>query len=64
MIVTLDGRRFGGARDFQWRAFFGETEATWRMDVVRGREQIVVSLTLQPLAQATFARNASGPPSL
>ena len=64
VIVRLDGSRLRGSRDFQWREFSDEPGRTWRLNVVRGSEQIVVSLTLQPLTQAVFARQASGPPSL
>jgi S1-C subfamily serine protease len=64
LIVTLDGKRLLGARDFQWREFSGEPGTTWRLDVVRGKDQIVVPLTLQPLTQEAFARRATAPPSL
>jgi S1-C subfamily serine protease len=64
VIVMIDGKRLRGTRDFQWREFSAEPETAWRLDVVRGKEQILVSLTLQPLTQESLARRASAPPPL
>lgn len=60
LIVKIDGKQLQGASDFQWREFSAEPGTRWRLDLLRGHDDLSVIVTLQALTQEAFARRPSG----